>query len=64
LDDQRARQLENEAIEHLELLIVFVEQEFEDVICDGKNYLPEGLITYETCSPPPGCKVFCLYLTF
>lgn len=48
VDYQQAREVEDEAVEHLEFLIAFVEQEFEDEINDGKNYLPEGLITYET----------------
>jgi len=44
---EKAQEVETESIEHLEFLLEFIEEEFKDVIFETRNYLPEGLISYE-----------------
>jgi len=44
---EKAQELESESIEHLAFLVEFIEEEFKDVIFETRNYLPEGLISYE-----------------
>lgn len=49
---EKARELLNESIEHLEFLIEFIEEEFKEVRFEAENYLPEGLISYEKYDIP------------
>ncbi|RPA95716.1 P-loop containing nucleoside triphosphate hydrolase protein [Choiromyces venosus 120613-1] len=47
LEEQKIRR-KNESIEHLEFLVGFIEEEFEEVRFEAGNYLPEGLVSYES----------------
>lgn len=38
---------DSEASQHLNLLLEFIEDEFEDQIEEAENLLPEGLVTYD-----------------